>query len=627
MALAAMSSIRRRPSETTLNRSLLQEDSCLISKEGDDYIPDLSDVIDEILDGNISDEDDINELYCPEPPPSSSKVAKNCSSDPFPMRPLSGGGSRSSSPRGVANKSPAVFDKKFHPLPHQGTSIKTQGPLEACGGLGSHIIRAHSLTLLQQSVVSDGLIQQNIEPQQRVPHIKRRKRECDVKNMRELQQTSNSSKSSAQGFNDFQRSGHAEAVGSSFAHSDFEPIPAMPAKLLEIKIGKGTQTIADINAPLFNRRYPVRAPLLKQAYWRLKDMKLICRWNEQQQGLVVLGYDIDFATEFQYSDPWQSKHYPDVDSCTYPDFHGHLLRTLAEGTQAKNAELEFQKFDRAASRNTAHSGFLNLKTSGRSTVAVYMKISPLQPSKRIQSSDASAPVAATTSLPSSESEASSEAGSEGGKNGAIASGGRGKLFMVRIEATTDRGYIKTFEMFMKKYSDKDQVKQKSRRKQSQNRAKRSKGRKTNLSRLEPQVSADSDEATKSDVSIQDEPPPNNAAFLASSVFQEIIKKEIGVAPRLAAKTSNITATPDAPISPRTMDMLEKFLPPQKNGKTDNESQPPSSAMATASSPCRKQQAVGQENDMLLTTPLRDVSPPEHAAPPRHKCATPHTLIL
>ena len=111
-----MSSIRRRPSETTLNRSLLQEDSCLISKEGDDYIPDLSDVIDEILDGNISDEDDINELYCPEPPPSSSKVAKNCSSDPFPMRPLSGGGSRSSSPRGVANKSPAVFDKKFHPL-------------------------------------------------------------------------------------------------------------------------------------------------------------------------------------------------------------------------------------------------------------------------------------------------------------------------------------------------------------------------------------------------------------------------------------------------------------------------------------------------------------------------------
>ena len=123
-----------------------------------------------------------------------------------------------------------------------------------------------------------------------------------------------------------------ESQGNASKNNDVLSIK--PAHLLEVGIDKEIDAIADYEAPLISRRNPARIPLLKTAYWRLKDYKLLCRWDEKQRGLVVHEYCFNFATEFQYDDPWHRQNNPD-DNSSYPSLHGKLLRTLAQGAAAK----------------------------------------------------------------------------------------------------------------------------------------------------------------------------------------------------------------------------------------------------------------------------------------------------
>ena len=451
--------------------------------------------------------------------------------------------------RGSGSSIPTAFDQAFHPLPETGPeNFVGRFPLQ----------RTHSLLLSPDSTYDSS---DSSYKEESVIRVKKKKKRRERKRK-------------YQAYDDM--STFAVEEVRSQVYEPIDPFLSRPSELLEIRLQDKVQTIANMEEPLCSAVNCGKASLLKTAYWRLRDMKLVCRWSEEKRCLVVVGHDFNFATEFQYLDHWHMKNDVDGESHVYPDLHGKPLRTLAQDCTAKNAVEDFDKFDEAASRNTAHSAFLNLKTSTRASVAVYMKLVPLQPFQQGLSIEGSSPATEDTNSEDGICEKKSI---------------DGFLFLLRMETTTDRGFIKTFSMFMKKYSDKDQVANQTRRKQSENRAKRSKCKKRpkipqNCPQLHrthqessmlpasiPSLDNGVDNAKHDLTQLTKKEAPDLDKFLKSSTFKAILNTEIGltqldVAPAHSGRSSSAPSSEalqieinedSTPLSPRATGLVKAFL--------------------------------------------------------------------
>jgi len=144
---------------------------------------------------------------------------------------------------------------------------------------------------------------------------------------------------------------------------------------------------------------------------KLPTTRLLARYDASLGGLVCESYDERFGREFEYYNDAASKAV---------DFRGQPLRLLEGRSSDPNA---LPAFELAASKNEAHAGCLNAYTSRVGSRQVYMEWIPLNVHRNPRNDAFSA-----------------------------SAGRKGRLYLVLITHTADRGYADTEEKYRMRHT-------------------------------------------------------------------------------------------------------------------------------------------------------------------------------